>query len=225
MVQFSVAGVLPISVLFHLEHFSLLNKLNNITFLGMENIDYQQNLTFEFTGMDGKSRLRELILYISAKCSDDPTFGATKLNKILFFSDFAAYYRYGKPISGIEYQRLPNGPAPKQLMPVRTRMEKEGDVAVQQTSFYNRSQHRCIPLRDPDLSGFTGSEIAVIDEIIHKLWGDTATEVSRVSHQRAWRIAKDMESIPYQAVFLSNEDWTDADLSRLSALNAENRWE
>src|ERR1022692_2993279 len=122
------------------------------------------NLKFEFPELDGNARLRELILYISQKCSGDPTFGATKLNKILFYSDFFSYYRFGKPISGIEYQRLPNGPAPKQLIPVREKMLSDGDVAIQKTSFFNKQQHRCIPLRDPNLSNFNGQDIALIDE-------------------------------------------------------------
>ena len=33
-------------------------------------------------------KLRELILYISQRCANDPTFGAIKLNKTLCFSDF-----------------------------------------------------------------------------------------------------------------------------------------
>lgn len=191
----------------------------------MENVDYKKKLTFEFKALNGKARLRELILYISAKCTDDPTFGATKLNKILFYADFISYGRFGKPVAGLEYQRLPNGPAPKQLMPVRAKMQKDGELAIQQTAFYNKSQHRSIPLRDPDLSAFTGTDIAMVDEVIHGLWGANATTVSELSHQRAWRIAKDRESIPYQAVFLSDEDCTEADVSRVRALNSEHKWE
>src|SRR6266498_2034018 len=76
-------------------------------------------LTFDFPEMDCEERLREMILYICAKCADDPAFGATKLNKILWFSDFLAYFQRGVPITGVAYQRLSRGPAPKRLVPVR----------------------------------------------------------------------------------------------------------
>ena len=33
-------------------------------------------------------KFRELILYIAQESEGDPNFGATKLNKILFFCDF-----------------------------------------------------------------------------------------------------------------------------------------
>jgi hypothetical protein len=179
-------------------------------------------LTFSFSELNGDERLRELILYISAKCADDPTYGATKLNKILFYSDFISYIRSGKPVAGLEYQKLPNGPAPKRLVPIRDRMETAKELAIQKTTIYNnRTQHRCVPLRDPDLNAFSGPEIALIDEVIQILWGATAKSVSELSHQRPWRIAKERESIPYQSVFLSDENFDDSDVHRLRALNAE----
>jgi hypothetical protein len=77
----------------------------------------QREPTFSFPPdiVDGEARLRELILYIAARCERDPRFGATKLNKILLFADFLAYFRRRRPITGVEYMRLPNGPAPRRL--------------------------------------------------------------------------------------------------------------
>jgi hypothetical protein len=185
-----------------------------------------EHLKFEFPELEGNERLRELILYISQKCSADPTFCATKLNKLLFYSDFLSYFRFGEPIAGLEYQRLPHGPAPKQLVPVREAMIKDGDLILQKVPFYDKQQHRCVPMRDPDLGKFKGRDIALIDALIQSLWAKTATEVSEISHQRAWRIAKDRESIPYEAIFLSDDDdLTDAELAHLKALNQEHGWE
>ena len=47
-------------------------------------------------------KFRELLVYVSKKCEDDPTFGAVKLNKILYYADFAAYRQGGKPITGAQ---------------------------------------------------------------------------------------------------------------------------
>jgi hypothetical protein len=38
-----------------------------------------------------EDRFRELVLYIAHKTKDDPTFGRTKLAKVLFSRDFVAY--------------------------------------------------------------------------------------------------------------------------------------
>lgn len=73
-----------------------------------------------FTADDAK--LKNMILFFAKESQGDPKFGATKLNKQLFYSDFLSFGRTGKPISGHPYFRLPMGPAPKQLLPVRTAM-------------------------------------------------------------------------------------------------------
>src|SRR5258708_19742785 len=60
-------------------------------------------------------KLAELILFISERSEGDPRFGAGKLNKLLFYSDFGAYRLFGKSITGQQYQNLSNGPAPRRL--------------------------------------------------------------------------------------------------------------
>src|SRR5260370_21134206 len=93
----------------------------------MAEIKANQSVTFEFPDMHPDIRLRELILYVASKCSSDPEFNATRLNKILFYSDFVSYARTGKPITGAAYQALPHGPAPKRLKPISHRLIAEGE--------------------------------------------------------------------------------------------------
>src|SRR5687767_12600991 len=88
--------------------------------------------TYEFPNIeDREGKLEKLILYIAEACSDDLTFGAVKLNKILYRSEFTAYARCGEPITGLPYFRLPAGPAPQPLKRVRTRMERKHRIVVQ----------------------------------------------------------------------------------------------
>ena len=56
-------------------------------------------------------KFRELIIYISKRSKSDPWFGAIKLNKILYHSDFRAFERFGVPLTGVRYWRLQQGPA------------------------------------------------------------------------------------------------------------------
>ena len=72
-----------------------------------------------------EQKLRELILLIARSSERDEHFGATKLNKILFYSDFWAYRKLGRSITGEVYRKLEHGPAPKRLLPVVRRMEKD----------------------------------------------------------------------------------------------------
>lgn len=169
-------------------------------------------------------RLRELIVYISDICEDDPTFGATKLNKILFHADFRSFARNGKPITGQEYQRLERGPAPKGLLPERRKLERDGSIRIRKTDYHGRIQHRLIPLRNADLTVFSGQEIAWVDEIIKELWGKSAEEVSDESHGIAWRTRHDGDLIPYEASFLSEEPVTPGDISRTELLARRLNW-
>jgi len=189
--------------------------------LDMSQSEKAPKLTYSFPEMNGDERLRELILYISEKCADDPTFGATKLNKILYFSDFFSYLTRGKPITGTEYMRLGMGPVPRRLLPIRHQLEEAGYLAVRKEPFYRREQHRTIPLRDADLSLFDASDIAFVDEMIRIFWGKTAREISELSHDTGWRMVGDKENIPYEAAYLSDEGLTETDIQLTKELLPE----
>lgn len=60
-------------------------------------------------------KMKELIVYLTAKSEGDPRFSAEKLNKLLFYCDFTAHRQLGHSITGYSYQNLPSGPAPKAL--------------------------------------------------------------------------------------------------------------
>jgi hypothetical protein len=171
-------------------------------------------------------KLRELMVYVAERSMEDPSFGATKLNKILFFSDFYAYGKYGKPITGATYQRLERGPAPRQLMPIQNELEHRGDAIVVEREHFNLRQKRLIPLRQANLAIFSAEEISLVDEVIEALRLKSAAGVSALSHEVTvgWQIAGDREEIPYEAVFLSNEEPTPTDVRRALELARQHGW-
>lgn len=161
------------------------------------------------------AKFKELLIYVAQKSMDDPRFGATKLNKILFFSDFLAYGQFGRSITGATYQRLDYGPAPIHLLPAEHELEVDRAAQVVEVPHFNRRQRRLLPMRQANLSAFSASEIALVDEVIHWLRRFGAADVSALSHlERSWQIVGDREEIPYQYVFLSNEPLTPADVKR-----------
>lgn len=153
-------------------------------------------------------KFKELLLYFARECKDDPHFGATKLNKQLFFADFLAYERLGQSITGAEYLALPYGPGPKRLVPLRAEMVENDDLYIEQRSF----QERIIALRNPNMKLFSKEEIEIVDEVIEALRDHDAEEVSQLSHKFLGWLAARAESdargynviIPYSAVFVSN---------------------
>jgi hypothetical protein len=171
-------------------------------------------------------KFKELVLYVADRSVEDPAFGATKLNKILFFSDFIAYGRHGRPITGARYQRLERGPAPRELLPAQKQLAEANEAVVVKQRRFNFEQKRLLPLREPDLSLFSGEEIALVDRVIDLLRHYDATSVSALSHEIAvgWRLAGDGEDIPYESVFISNDPPTPTDIRKGQELAKKHGW-
>ena len=158
------------------------------------------------------ARLCELMLHVARKSSEDKNFGATKLHKLLWWSDTESFARLGKSITGTRYQKLPHGPGATRLKPVQDQLVLDGDAEVDVVDFPNGfRQHRLVALRDPDLSAFTEDQLAIIDDVIEQYWEKTGAEVSELSHGPAWQVAKLRGRLPYDAVFLTSDPPTDAD--------------
>jgi Protein of unknown function (DUF4065) len=181
------------------------------------------HLNFTFPVARGAQRFRELIVYISEKSRNDPYFGAVKLNKILYYSDFRAFERFGVPLTGVRYFRLPKGPAPRALIPIQNELVAEGAIHIDKVQFGDFEQHRTIPLRRAIIELFTEDEIILVDEVISDLWQQNATEVSDASHDIRWRTLRHKDPIPYEFAFLSDEITLD-DVERTKELASELGW-
>jgi hypothetical protein len=165
------------------------------------------------------AKFKELILYVAQKSESDPYYGAVKLNKILFFSDFLAYGKLGHPITGETYRKRQYGPAPTDLLQIREQMIEAKEAAMKRRDHFGNMQERLEALREPDLSLFGGAEIAIVDEVLEQLRGKNATEVSELSHRfSGWQDAQDDEIIPYQTVFISDRAFSESELRHASTI-------
>ena len=153
-----------------------------------------------------EGKLAELILYVAHQIEDDPTGGATKLNKILYFSEFRYIRTHGRPITGDPYQKLPNGPAPRHLVRVRDRLLAEDAARLTLETYFGRPQHRLVPLRDPDMDLFVSSEVETVNTVVKALWGMSARDASELSHRdKAWQLVEVNEDIPFSTAFLAQK--------------------
>lgn len=165
---------------------------------------------------EDERKFKELVLYISQWCANDPKFGATKLNKALYFSDFLAYATLGESITKVEYQKLPNGPAPRRLKPLREAMVTSGELGIQEVPLRGgKIQIRTVNLRRPDLSVFTADEIALVDSVLTALAEANAETVSEMSHAMiGWKVTQLGQTIPYETIFVSDRPLTEVDKQR-----------
>jgi len=165
-----------------------------------------------------RDKLRELILYLAQRSEADPHFGRTKLNKLLFYIDFSHYARTGLAVTGEPYVKQPHGPVPAHVKKLLNEMEQSGDLRVVKRHHFTHVQERPKALREPDLSGFTGLEIALASEIVQELWPLSGADVSDLSHEFVgWRAVRMGEEIPYETALIvpgppseEEERWAEA---------------
>lgn len=153
-----------------------------------------------------EDKFAEMVLYCAQLLEADRFGGATKLNKVLYFADFAHIRRTGISISGAEYQKLPNGPVPRRLVPVRRRLVAEGRAEiVEEFDALGYQHHRLRPCDEPDLSPFAADEVATIDGVAHELRSLTGSQVSDLAHEEpGWKLVANGETIPHSSALLAS---------------------
>lgn len=166
------------------------------------------------------NKMKELVLHVATASVDDPKFGATKLNKILFYADFLSYLRRGKSISGQKYFALEEGPAPKCMFPLGREMISERSALLQNfDSGMTHPTKRWIALRAPNYEALSSEDVAIVDFVIAKLRSMSNGEVSHLSHKfKGWRAAyaKGVKTeIPFSAVLADPSGFLDIEVPEL----------
>jgi hypothetical protein len=184
-----------------------------------------RTVTYSHSELNTESRLRELIVYIAQRSAFDPSFGVTKLNKLLWWSDLRAFGMTGQSITGVTYKRLPQGPVPDGIDDLQARMESAGDIAIAAQERFGHIQRRVVPRRRADLSAFSGEEIAIVDLIMDEHRTHNAKGVSSRSHGRMWEALPHLARMPYESVFISEAKPSRYDVARTKELNRQFGWE
>lgn len=173
-----------------------------------------------------REKFRELVLLIAHLSADDPTFGAVKLNKVLFYADFEAYAELGSPITGARYQHLEFGPAARPLLPIQDELIRFGEAAFESRHYHGRQQRRLVAKRRPNYRLFTEKELEFVERAIGRFEDMDASTLSGLSHDesKGWQITEDGEDIPYESVFLSTEPPPAEAIELGQRLAAERDW-
>jgi len=152
-----------------------------------------------------EQKLTQLVLYVAERCEKHDLFGMVKLNKVLFFSDRNAYIRLGKTITDGHYVKKSFGPVVEDFDALIDRLEENRIVAVYERKMPDlTAQKRVVALRRPNLSEFTGEEIAVVEDVIDWMRPMTANEISELSHESVgWEVARINEPIVFSTALIS----------------------
>jgi uncharacterized phage-associated protein len=147
-------------------------------------------------------RLKELSLYIAEKSMDDLYFGATKLNKILFYAEFHYFAAYALNLTEAKYVHRVKGPVPYEMPIVCDELNRDGSAQIKDVDYLGYTQKRLIPNRPSQIDIFSEKEISFIDAAIEFFRPFNATQLSNWTHElQPWLVTKDGEEIPRYTVF------------------------
>jgi hypothetical protein len=158
---------------------------------------------------------QELILYICHKLESSPGFGATVLNKALYYIDHSYYVSFEKKLTGFKYVKQQFGPTPKpsEFLPICSSLFAKNRIEEKSVEFFGRRQKRFCALEMPDLTVFRSEEIALIDSVIDTISNHHGTSISNASHEElGWKLAKMMEEIPPFAYLLTETELNQNDV-------------
>ena len=149
-------------------------------------------------------KFQELVLYLSDKSREDRRFGNIKLNKLLYYSDFNAYRLLGRPVTGAEYRKYSEGPAPAPMTRQRRIMTEAGLIRTEARWTITGNATRTVPLRKPDGGIFAPEELILIGEALQAMRDMSEREAVSLSRQETGcRAARNGEIIPYETAWLS----------------------
>ncbi len=127
------------------------------------------------------SRLKNIMLYILNRCDE---VWCTKMNKLLFYTDFMSYRERGMAMSGLSYRAIDFGPVPERWDRVYSEFPEVRQELRQVGDFVGSV---LIASAEPDYTMFTDAELKVLDFICTHFSKMSSREISRISHDEdAW---------------------------------------
>ena len=156
-------------------------------------------------------KLAEAVIYLSERSANDPNFGETKLVKLLYFADCAAYFRRGNPITGATYVHLPHGPYPDNWQSAKANLINRGEVREIRNDAPNGYRRHQLAANRPAQSGIlTDEERSFLDDQLRQFAGFTGADIEEYSHRVfGWQVTDIGEVIPYELSMFSTPTLTD----------------
>lgn len=144
------------------------------------------------------NRLKNIMLYILNKCDD---VWCTKMNKLLFYTDFLSYRERGMAMTGLSYRAIDFGPVPERWDRVYSEFHEVRQELRQVGDFVGSV---LIASEESDYSMFTDAELKVLDAICTHFSKMSSREISRISHDEdAWLNHHDKhEHIPFDDAYM-----------------------
>ena len=139
----------------------------------------------EYNGYATQSieKLKNILLYFIEKFNG---VFFTKMNKLLFYTDFYSYKLHGRGMSGLAYKAIKHGPVPIRWDRIYSFYN---DIEQEIIHFESGMEGtKLISSLEPDLSNFSDEERQILETIYQRFKSDNSTQISETSHtEEAWQ--------------------------------------
>ncbi len=153
-----------------------------------------------------QQKFEELIVYLARRLGPEAALGRVKLAKLLMHSDFTAFRRLGRGITGATYEKWEFGHFPREFVMVEKDLLAAKTISEEDIDYYGKRLRHITAGRDPDLSNFSEDEIAIIEGAVRIYGHESAKYLSELAHREpGWDLAEDREEIPYETSLIGAE--------------------
>jgi uncharacterized phage-associated protein/DNA-binding transcriptional regulator YiaG len=131
-------------------------------------------------------KFSEMVFYFSEELKP----WKTKLNKLLFYTDFTHFKKHGTSLSGVIYRAIPMGPVPDKYQSIYDYLTNDKIIEVNTTFFADGGLgEQFLPAKDKKFNKnlFTEGEFAVMSEVVERFRNTSTSDIIEISHQeKAW---------------------------------------
>lgn len=115
----------------------------------------------------------------------------TKLNKLLFYSDFIMFKQTGFSMSGVQYRAIPMGPVPNNFNSIFEYLINKNELSLSYINFDDGGtgdQFRPGPIKTFNMELFTNNEMQVLELVADRFKNTSTNQIIEISHnEKAWR--------------------------------------
>ncbi len=134
-----------------------------------------------------QERANQMILFFAEKMHP----WKTKLNKLLFYSDFLHFKKYGYSISGLKYVAIDYGPVPDEYEILFT-IGRINNIfkKVYQEINNDAAGEKILPMKHAKFNSglFKDHELRILHAVFEKYKNVTSSEIVKMSHdEKAWK--------------------------------------
>lgn len=145
-------------------------------------------------------RFKQVILNaLKYGADEDGKITKTKLAKLVYLTDFTWFYENSRPLTGVKYRKMRQGPVAYEYFRALDELEEEGVIM-------RESKGRAIMLSLVESQAPTGKltndEVGMVKKISEAWKGRPTLDIVNFTHEQLpWQICMEDEIIPYGLIF------------------------